>query len=188
METLHELDAVPVEKHHYGVTSFIERNKSKDLSIFVIDDNEAYLQLIKNMLDHENFSVFTFTTGEEALEYLQIRPELVIIDIHLNSQDPTAMNGDVVAELIQQRLPDTEIALISGDKKLNLISELHSSYPNNIIYKDEKAMEKIIDISDMVASKMNRKRSSYKGAFIVAVIILVVENIIIIVQLWTQNF
>lgn len=188
METLRELDAVPVEKHHYGVTSFIERNKSKDLSIFVIDDNEVYLHLMKNMLDHENFSVFTFTTGEEALEYLQIKPELVIIDIHLNSEDPTAMDGDVVAELIQQRLPDTEIALISGDKKLNLISELHSSYSKIIIYKDEKAMEKIIDVSDKVASKVNRKRASYKFAFIFAVIILLIENCILIILLWTQNF
>lgn len=188
METLHEMEAIPVEKHHYGVTSFIERNKSKDLSIFVVDDNEAYLHLLKHMLDHENFSVFTFTTGEEALEYLQIRPELVIIDIHLNSRDPTAMNGDRIAELIHQRLPETEIALISGDKKLNLISELHTSYTNAVIYKDEKAMEKIIDVSDKVALKVNNRNRSYKGAFILVVIILVIENSILIFQLWTQNF
>jgi CheY-like chemotaxis protein len=188
METLHELDTIPVGKHHYGVASFIERNKSKDLSIFVIDDNEAYLQLLKNMLDQENFSVFTFTTGEEALDYLQIRPELVIIDIHLNSQDPTAMDGDRIAELIHQRVPETEIALISGDKKLNLISELHSSLIQNIIYKDENAMEKIIDVSEKVALKVNNKHRSYKGAFIVMIIILVVENSILILQLWTQNY
>ncbi|MEY3237116.1 MAG: Chemotaxis protein CheY [Bacteroidota bacterium] len=183
METKTTMESIPSEKHYYGVASFIEKNKKKDLTIFIIDDNEAYLHLLKQILDYESFSVFTFTTGEEALEYIEIKPDLVLIDFHLNSIDTTALNGDRIAELFKQRVPGVEIALISADKKINLISELNNVNFKNIIYKDEKTIGKIIDVSDTLAEKKSKKLN-YFIPFIVLLSFTIIENLILIIKLW----
>jgi CheY-like chemotaxis protein len=186
METQHELELIPTEKHYFGVSSFIEKHKKKDLTIFVVDDNETYLHLLKQLLDHENFSVFTFTSGEEALEYSQIKPDLLLIDFHLNSKDLTALDGDHIAELFRQRVPDIEIALISSDTKINLISELHSIKLQDVIFKDGHDLEKIVDMSNKLVNEKG-KRSSYRVAFLFTLSLLLIVSFTLTYVLWMQN-
>ena len=186
METQHELETIPTEKHYFGVSSFIEKNKKKDLTIFIVDDNETYLHLLKQLLDHENFSVFTFTSGEEALEYSQIKPDLLLIDFHLNSKDINALDGDHIAELFRQRVPKLEIALISSDTKINLISELHSIKLNEVIFKDGHDLEKIIEVSNKLV-KEKGKRSSYRAPFMIVLSLLILVSFTLIYVLWIQN-
>lgn len=165
---------------YFGATYFIEKNKEKDLIIFCVDENNNYLELLKNMLDRPNFSVFTFSSGEECLEYLQLKPNLVILDYHLNRVNPNAMNGDKIAELIQQKVPEAEIIMISSDYKFNLISELHLSSVKNVVYKDSHAFEKIKIESEKVLEKKLKSKTNYKLLFFGALLFFVIENILLL--------
>lgn len=57
---------------YYGATNFIELNNDENLTIFIIDDNKVYLQLLKHSLKRKNFTILTFATGEECLNYLEL--------------------------------------------------------------------------------------------------------------------
>lgn len=168
-------------KDYYGASSFIEKNKDKDLIVFIVDDNIPYLNLLKKLLERPNFSVFTFSTGEECLEYLQLQPDLVILDYHLDGVNPYAMKGDRIAEIIEQKVPNAEIIMISSDSKFNLISDLHLSSASNIIYKDDDAIVKIKSVSDKMAGNVQQSRSTYKIPFFIVLIGLIIENILLII-------
>ncbi|MBL4861948.1 MAG: response regulator [Crocinitomicaceae bacterium] len=128
---------------YYGASYFIESNKHRQLVIFIIDDNRIYLNILKRVIKRPNYSVFTFSTGEECLEYLSLKPDLVILDYHLDSINPYAQNGDQIYNLIKEESPDTEIFMISSDKKFSLISELHLAQTKNVIFKDESTLPKL---------------------------------------------
>lgn len=163
-----------------SASSFIETNKDKELIVFIIDDNLPYLNLLKKLLERPNFSVFTFNTGEECLEYLQLQPDLVIIDYHLDSVDPNAMSGDKIAEVIEQRVPKAEIILISADSKFNLISDLHLASTRNIIYKDDDAIVKIKSAGDKMVGNIHTLQSTYKIPFLIVLTGFIIENILLI--------
>ena len=175
METSH------IVKDYFGASSFLEKNKDKDLIIFIVDDNIPYLNLLKKLLDRPTFSVFTFSTGEETLEYLALQPDLLIIDYHLDSVNPYAMKGDRVAKIVEEKLPNAEIILISSDSKFNLISELHLSSAKNIVFKDEDAIVKIKSATDKLANNPNFSKLTYKIPFFIVLFSLIIENILLIV-------
>lgn len=168
-------------KDYLSVFSFLKNNEDESLVVFIVDDNVPYLNLVKKLLDKPNFSVFTFTTGEECLEYLQLQPDLVILDYHLDSVNPYAMKGDRIAEFIEERVPDAEILLISSDNKFNLINDLHFSGIKNIIYKDEEALLKIKNAGEKIAHRsISNNVDSFKIAFYILLGGLILENIILI--------
>lgn len=170
-----------IVKDYYGASYFIDKNKDKDLIVFIVDDNIPYLNLLKKLLERPNFSIFTFSTGEECLEYLQLEPDLVILDYHLDGVNPYAMKGDRVAELIEQKVPSVEIIMISSDNKFNLISELHLSNTKNVIYKDESAIGKIKIASEKLVEKSTKGKVNYKIPFIIILSAFLLENILIII-------
>lgn len=143
---------------YHGATYFIEKNKGKDLTIFIVDDNKVYLNLMKHSLARENFNVMTFTSGEECLNYLELNPDLIILDYHLNSVNPYAMNGDEVSKIIQKELPKTEMVIVSADKKFQFISDIHLS--KRLIFKDHKFFNKVSKHADKVAIKSFKIKGS----------------------------
>lgn len=139
---------------YHGATYFIEKNKDKNLTVFIVDDNKVYLNLMKHSLKRENFNVMTFTSGEECLNFLELKPDLIILDYHLNGVNPYAMNGDEVSKLIHNQLPKTEIVIVSADKKFQFISDIHLS--KRLIFKDHKMIKKVNKHAKKVAFKSTR--------------------------------
>lgn len=121
---------------YYGASNFIESNNDKELTIFIIDDNIIYRQLMKKTIDRPNFSVLTFSTGEESLEYMHLSPDLVLLDYHLDGVNPYAKKGDVIYTLIKQKSPTSEIYMISSDEKFKWLSKLNLKQQNKLLYKD----------------------------------------------------
>ncbi len=46
-----------------------------------------------NFLQHTDFTIETFATGELCLENLSHKPDVIILDYHLDGIDKNAMNG-----------------------------------------------------------------------------------------------
>ncbi len=56
--------------------------------ILVIDDDKDILQLIKIILENENYSIFTAETGEEGIAIaIKEKPDLILLDIMMPVMD-----------------------------------------------------------------------------------------------------
>ena len=162
---------------YFCATYFIEKNKEKDLIIFCLDENANYLNLLKNLLDRPNFYVFTFSLWEECIEYLKLKPNLVILDKQLNRVNSHAVDGEKIAELIQQKVPEAETILISSDNKFNFLSELHISSVKNILHKNSQAFEKIKIKNKKVLENKFKSNLNYKLLFFSAVLFFVIKKV-----------
>lgn len=174
---------------YYGASYFLEANSDKHLIVFLVDDNKIYLNLLKNLIKTKNVTVHTFTSGEEALECLSLKPDLVILDYHLDGINPKAKKGDVIAEMIHEKLPNSEIILISSDQKFKLLMDLKSSVAKNIIYKDTKAPEMVRSkITGLSVQKTDWKQFR-RSVIVLAVILfwLIVFMILVWVLIFRDN-
>ena len=68
------------------------------INIFIVEDNEVFRMALKS--DIENaftkmpITIHSFETGEKCMDrFKREMPELVILDYHLNSKFPDAVDG-----------------------------------------------------------------------------------------------
>lgn len=83
--------------------------------IWVIDDDESILEVIKELLQNENFSVDVFSdskTIDEKIDDTNYRPALIFLDVHMHRTD-----GRTVARRLkkQEKTKDIPIVLMTGD-------------------------------------------------------------------------
>lgn len=157
---------------YYGGLYFIQKSKDKEITIFVVDDNEIYLNLLKEELsENPKFSVYAFTTGEECLNYLELNPTLVILDYHLDGKQPHAQKGDIIYVKIKEKLPSTEIVIVSSDHKLEFISDLREKTSNPVVFKDEQTVEKLKVESKKILGKS--ENNSFNKKLVMGIVILI---------------
>ena len=150
------IDSIIIQDY-YGRKNIINATKSQSNRIFIIDDSKFYRRILEGSLSRKGYNVQTFSTGEEALLYISMKPDIIIIDYHLNSLNKYAQNGALIATLFKQKLPETEVILISSDNNFQLISKLNIT--RNVIYKDSNAFPKIQTNIIMLLSKLHKKKS-----------------------------
>lgn len=99
-------------------------DKETKIRVFIIDDNKAFALLLKGTLENsfpdENFEISIFESGEACLSALDIKPDLAIVDYHLNSENPEAINGIELIDKIRIKCPETEYIMITMDQRTEL--------------------------------------------------------------------
>lgn len=91
-------------------TTSSEASGMRLLSILVVDDDEAFRQVLVRTLQDEGHSVSDVSSGAEALQYLAgCTPDLVILDFAMPDMD-----GAEVARRIRGQLPTQPILFVSG--------------------------------------------------------------------------
>jgi CheY-like chemotaxis protein len=116
--------------------------KDHNLSILVVDDEEAILQNMKAFLEDEEYSVTTACSAEEAAEIFKQKPfDVGLFDIRL-----PGMNGDELAIQASQTRPDMKILLHTGFLQYSLPRELKmlGMTKDNILYKPLVDMDLLI--------------------------------------------
>ncbi len=83
------------------------------LTILVVDDEAAILSAIEAVLRHAGYTVCTAATPSSALQQFdRIRPDLVLLDIHLGDREP--LDGlDLLREL-RVRRPAVPVVMLSA--------------------------------------------------------------------------
>jgi DNA-binding response OmpR family regulator len=77
--------------------------------IMVADDDEGILNMLKRFLVSLGYETILAGNGEEALERMNEKPEIVILDMMM-----PGMNGLEILEKIKEQAPSTEVIVITG--------------------------------------------------------------------------
>ncbi len=98
--------------------------------IFVIDDEGDVLTSIKAWGEKKNYQITTFENSDGFLDsLLEIKPDVVLIDINLKNDD-----GRFISQDLKNILPfPVKIILISADPLALL--DYHSHYADGILNK-----------------------------------------------------
>jgi DNA-binding NtrC family response regulator len=122
--------------------------------LFLVDDEPIQNEMLKDYLaERFLFELRIFENGEDALSQLHQKPEIVILDYHLNGQSRDAKNGVEVLRAIKEAQPDTQVIMLSGQDKLEVAVESMRYGAYDYVVKGETAFNRvenaIINVSEL---------------------------------------
>jgi len=77
--------------------------------ILVVDDEESIRGLLKSFLEKKGYEVICASSGVEALEEMEKKPALVLLDILMSD-----IHGLQVLRRIKEREPSTAVIMVTG--------------------------------------------------------------------------
>lgn len=119
------------------------------IKIFLVDDDALYLRLLEiQFLEKANFEVLTFSSGEECLENLSQKPDLIVLDYMLSSINKEAMNGIKILDKIKELNPNIQVVILSAQDKIEVAIDCMHHAAFDYVVKSETAfirLQKIIN-------------------------------------------
>lgn len=139
-------------------------NTPNKIKIFLVDDDALFLKSLEiDFLDHADFSIETFPTGELCLENLSSQPDVIILDYHLDGINKTAINGIQTLDKIKASHPEIAVIMLSSQDKIEVAIECMHHQAFDYVVKSETAfmrLQKIIT-SIFELKKMKKELSWY---------------------------
>jgi two-component system OmpR family response regulator len=156
----------------------------KGLKIFLIDDDQLFLEALKFFLSDEspNFTatITTFNTGEACMEEMHQHPDIVILDYYLNTTIKNAMDGIAVLKKIKALYPESRVIMLSSQDSITIASEMLEHGAFDYVSKNESAFVRIKNIvsnlskSDSIIEKINKDASNYKKVTVIVIVVIIV--------------
>jgi two-component system OmpR family response regulator len=121
------------------------KNKIK---IFLVDDDALFLKSLEiEFLQHADFDIETFITGELCVENLSHNPQVIILDYHLDGIDKNAMNGIETLDKIKAYNTEITVVMLSSQDKIDVAINCMHHKALDYVIKSETAfirLQKII--------------------------------------------
>ncbi|MDZ7646155.1 MAG: response regulator [Cytophagales bacterium] len=87
----------------------------------MVDDDVLYLKSLEiEFLQHADFDIETFTTGELCIANLPRNPDVIILDYMLNGIVKDAMNGIETLDKIKEFNADIPVVMLSQQDKIDV--------------------------------------------------------------------
>jgi two-component system OmpR family response regulator len=123
-------------------------NTNKKIRLFLVDDDMLFLKSLEiEFLQHADFEIKTFATGELCLEYLSLEPDVIILDYMLDGIDKNAMNGIDTLDKIKAFNPAIPVIMLSSQDKIEVAVDCMHHKATDYVVKSETAflrLQKII--------------------------------------------
>jgi two-component system OmpR family response regulator len=121
---------------------------NNQIQIFLVDDDALFLKSLEiEFLDHADFCIETYETGELCLESLSHNPDVIILDYYLDGIDKFAINGLETLDRIKAINPDIPVVMLSSQDKIDVAISCMHHRAFDYVVKSETAfvrLQKII--------------------------------------------
>ncbi|MCL6102892.1 MAG: response regulator [Bacteroidetes bacterium] len=116
----------------------------KKIKLFLVDDDAMYLKLLEiDFLQHADFTIETFATGELCIANLSHQPDVVILDYHLDGIDRGAMNGIETLDKIKGFNADIPVVMLSSQDKIEVAVDCMLHKASDYVVKSETAFVRL---------------------------------------------
>ena len=123
------------------------KNDNK-IRLFLVDDDALFLKSLEiEFLDHADFIIETYETGELCMDNLSNNPDVIILDYFLDGIDKFAMNGIETLDKIKAFNPDIPVVMLSSQDKIDVAISCMHHRAFDYVVKSETAfvrLQKII--------------------------------------------
>lgn len=123
------------------------QNEQK-IKLFLVDDDAVFLKSLEiEFLQHADFDIKTFATGELCIADLTYHPDVIILDYHLDGIDVNAMNGIVTLDAIKSYDAEIPVIMLSCQDKIEVAVNCMHHKAFDYVVKSETAfvrLQKII--------------------------------------------
>src|SRR3954470_17384309 len=121
---------------------------NEKIKLFLVDDDAVFLKSLEiEFLQHADFDIETFATGELCVENLAQGPDVIILDYHLDGIDKNAMNGIETLDKIKAFKESIPVIMLSSQDKIDVAVNCMHHKALDYVVKSETAfvrLQKII--------------------------------------------
>ncbi len=114
--------------------------------VFFVDDDKMILNLleytIKNKQDYE---VKTFFSGEDCIDHLGMKPDLIVLDHNFKSNGNPSKNGMEILKEIKQINHKLPVIILTGQEDPNLAAEFLSNGATKFIPKNDYFIDALLE-------------------------------------------
>lgn len=115
-------------------------SNEKKIKIFLVDDDALYLKLLEiELLEHADFIIETYATGELCIANLSRNPDVIILDYYLDGIDKTAMNGIITLDRIKAFNAEIPVVMLSSQDKIEVAIDCMLHKAADYVVKSETA-------------------------------------------------
>ena len=119
------------------------QNENK-IKLFLVDDDSVFLKLLEiEFLQHANFDIETFSTGEKCIANLSHNPDIIILDYHLDGIEKNAINGIATLDKIKEFNPEIPVIMLSSQDKIDVAVSCMHHKAFDYIVKSETAFVRL---------------------------------------------
>lgn len=119
-------------------------NNNHKIKLFLVDDDAVYLKLLEiDFLQHADFAIETYATGELCVANLSHNPDIIVLDYHLDGIDTTAMNGLETLDLIRGFNTEIPVIMLSSQDKIEVAVNCMHHKAYDYIVKSETAFMRL---------------------------------------------
>ena len=138
--------------------------KNEKIKLFLVDDDAVFLKLLEiEFLEHADFEIETFATGEICIENLAHNPDVIVLDYYLDGVDRDAINGIDTLDQIKAFNPDIPVIMLSSQDKIDVAINCMHHMAFDYVVKSETAfmrLKKIIT-TIMETQKLEKQLNWY---------------------------
>lgn len=117
---------------------------NKQISIFLVDDDELYLKLlVAELSNNKNYQVKTFLTGEHCLLNLAEKPDIIVLDYFLNGIEKNVLDGLETLRSIKLSHPEIFVIMLSSQDKIEVAVNCMKMQAAEYIVKSETAFARL---------------------------------------------
>lgn len=134
------------------------------IKLFLVDDDALYLKSLEiDFLKLDDFFIETYETGEQCIANLSHKPDVIILDYHLNGIHKDAMNGIETLDKIKAFNPDISVVVLSSQDKIEVAINCMHHKAFDYIVKSETAFLRLQKIIPRIFNykKMEKELSWY---------------------------
>ena len=114
------------------------------IKLFLVDDDAVFLKLLEiEFLQHADFAIETYATGELCIANLSHDPDVIILDYHLDGIDKGAMNGVETLDKIKAFDPDIPVVMLSSQDKIEVAVNCMVHKASDYVVKSETAFVRL---------------------------------------------
>jgi two-component system, OmpR family, response regulator len=118
--------------------------KNEKIKLFLVDDDAVFLKSLEiEFLQHADFAIETYPTGELCVKNLAHNPDVIILDYHLDGIDKTAMNGMETLDKIKASHPDITVVMLSSQDKIEVAVNCIHHRAFDYVVKSETAFTRL---------------------------------------------
>jgi two-component system, OmpR family, response regulator len=127
-----------------------------EILLFIVDDDKVILNLLEyTFKSMEGYEVKTFSSGEDCLAHIEMKPDLIVLDHMFYSKGEKKMSGlDTLIE-IKKHLKDVPVIVLSGQDDNTVVKDFILNGALKYIPKEDYFVDALVDSVEKVIATMN---------------------------------
>lgn len=127
---------------------------NKDKLIFIVDDDPFILNLVVKRFAPEGYRVEPYAYGEDCLEAMDKKPDLIILDYYFTKQGHKVMNGMEVFDRLKEIDENVLVIMLSGQERGEIVLELARKGIDDYVIKDKNLID---NLNASIVDLLNRE-------------------------------